>query len=67
MDNQSEIKLCNRKTYTTAAVSALVAGALAFAVCSVQENRIVLDHSTRGNVSDSHTDAPTTLLTVKAG
>jgi len=66
MDNQSQSHgLWDRKTYTSAAVSALLAAAVAFTVCAVRGDTLALGQAASVSVSDSHTDTTTGLCLAK--
>lgn len=60
MDNQSEPKgLWERKTFASAVLSAVVAGALASSVCAVRGETLTIPHMPSGSVSQGHTDTLT--------
>jgi hypothetical protein len=68
MDNQSSSHgLWDRKTYTSAAVSALLAAAVAFTVCAVRGDTLALGQAASVSVSDSHTGASTGALCLAGG
>lgn len=60
MDNQSSPSgLWDKKTYTSAAVSAVLATVVALTVCAVRGETLALGQSTPVSVSDSHTAGST--------
>jgi hypothetical protein len=62
MDNQTQsAKLWDRKTYISAAISALLAAAVACTVCAVRGETLALGQSPAASVSDGHTATSTGL------
>ncbi len=62
MNNQTDSRLFNKKTFVSAATSALITAALTIAVCGARGETLVLGQPVYGTVSDSHTEISGTLL-----